>query len=177
MDLVIDTNVILVANSLHDDVSDECISRCVNRLREIMSSGRVVIDDRHLVISEYMNKLNVKSGKLPGDVFVKWLLRNLRNENYVVQVTINETGESLFAEFANKQLERRFDPPDRKFVAVAMAHRDRSEILQAADCKWLDWWRDLEDDGVVVHFMCPDDVCRFYTKKFPKNPAPQLPNR
>jgi hypothetical protein len=69
-----------------------------------------------------------------------------------------------------------FDAPDRKFAALAHAHPDKPAIWQAADCKWLDWWRALRAKGVEVEFLCPADVCSFYSKKFPEKQAPELPD-
>ena len=72
-------------------------------------------------------------------------------------------------------LEPQFDAPDRKFAAVAHAHPGKPPVWQAADSKWLNWWPALAAQGVRVDFLCPDDACRFYAKKFPNKPAPSLP--
>jgi hypothetical protein len=71
-------------------------------------------------------------------------------------------------------LEEAFDAPDRKFAAVANAHPKKPLILQAADCKWLDWYGDLEEAGIQVNFICRTDVLRFYEKKFPHKPRPKV---
>jgi hypothetical protein len=39
----------------------------------------------------------------------------------------------------------------------------------------LDWWETLENHGIPVDFLCPDDACQFYTLKFPDNGPPKLP--
>ena len=80
-----------------------------------------------------------------------------------------------YAEFPDAALEPQFDAPDRKFAAVANAHPDKPAVWQAADSKWLDWWPALDVKGVRVDFLCPDDACRFYAKKFPNKPPPKLP--
>jgi hypothetical protein len=81
-----------------------------------------------------------------------------------------------FHEFSDFELQKSFDPPDRKFVATACAHPDGPKILQAADCKWLDWWSGLHAMGVSVEFVCIDDACRFYLKKFPGKEVPRHPS-
>lgn len=175
MRAVIDTNVLLVANEQHKDVSPECVAACVCRLVEMRKSGITVIDDAFLILGEYQKKTHIKPPKGVGDVFLKWLLRNLSNPQRVEQVAITELGENSFAEFPDAELQPKFDAPDRKFAAVANAHHDKPVILQAADCKWLDWWPALEAKGVEVDFLCPEDASRFYEKKFPKQAAPVLP--
>jgi len=134
-----------------------------------------VIDDGFRVLGEYQNKTQIAPPKGVGDVFLKWLLRNASNAAHVQQVTITETAPDEFAEFPDLVLQPNFDAPDRKFAAVANAHPDKPPIWQAVDCKWLDWWPALRAKGVEVQFLCPEDACRFYHKKFPTQPVPELP--
>lgn len=170
--LVIDTNVLLVANEQHHDVSDECIEECIRRLRTIQESGITIIDDGYRILGEYQHKTRLNPPKGVGDVFLKWLLRNPQR---VKSVSLNETAQDCFVEFPDSVLEPLFDAPDRKFAAVAYAHPDKPPILQAADCKWLDWWPVLNTKGVRVEFLCPTDACKFYQNKFPNKAKPELP--
>lgn len=172
MKAVIDTNVLLVANGQHADVTEDCVIACVTRLQALQKSGVVVIDDAYRIVGEYLHKTSLKPPVGVGDKFLKWMLQHTASR--VEQVALNETAEDCFAEFPDP--EQRFDPPDRKFVAVAHAHPDKPPIWQAADCKWLDWWPALRAMGVEVDFLCLADVCAFYDKKFPGKPAPQLPD-
>jgi hypothetical protein len=172
---VINTNVLLVANNQHDDVSLECVVECVERLQEIQSTGVTVIDDGYRILGEYQRKARINPPKGVGDVFLKWLLRNAGNAKHVQTVTINEAAKNEFTEFPDQDLQPRFDAPDRMFAAVANAHPDKPPIWQAADCKWLDWWPALAAQGVRVAFLCPSDACSFYQSKFPGKPLPALP--
>ncbi|MGO4742838.1 hypothetical protein [Serratia quinivorans] len=173
--VVIDTNVLLVANFQHPDVSDKCIKECICRLKGMQARGVTVIDDGYRILGEYQHKTHLTPPKGVGDVFLKWLLRNLGNQRRVEAVSLNELETDCFVEFPDPQLEPLFDAPDRKFVAVANAHPDKPPIWQAADCKWLDWWPNLEVHGIHVDFLCSDDVCSFYNRKFPNRPLPELP--
>jgi hypothetical protein len=174
MKAVIDTNVLLVANGQHPDASDDCVAECVKRLQAMQQSGITVIDDGFRILGEYKHKTCLNPPKGVGDVFLKWLLRHLATTR-VEQVTLNERAKDTFAEFPDPELEPLFDAPDRKFAAVAYAHDDKPEIWQAADCKWIDWWPALRTKGVEVKFLCADDVCNSYRKKFPAKPEPELP--
>jgi len=174
---VVDTNVLLVANLGHDEISEDCVEACVKALNEVQSSGMVVIDDQYLILEEYQHKTNSHSPKGVGDAFLKWLLQNQANPAKVVQVPVTPMANDRFDEFPNADLQDRFDPPDRKFVAVAASDGGSAPILQAADCKWLDWWQTLNQHKIKVRFLCPDDVCRFYYKKFPEKKRPELPTQ
>src|SRR5690349_15079067 len=136
---VVDTNVILVANAAHNGVSPECVIACVEQLDALMKEGVLVVDDGYRIFSEYLKKTSPRAAKGVGDVFVQWALRNQRHDDKVHLVALNEHAPDTFTEFPDKSLEPLFDPPDRKFAAVANAHPDRPSICQAADCKWLDW--------------------------------------
>jgi hypothetical protein len=176
MKAVIDTNVLLVANGDHADVSGDCRAACVRHLLAMQVSGVAVIDDGFRILGEYLHKTRLNPAKGVGDVFLKWLLRQANNPRRVHQVALTQLDVHRYAEFPDAALEPMFDAPDRMFAAVANAHADKPPIWQAADCKWLDWWQALATQGIRVDFLCPEDACGFYAKKFPEKPAPQLPS-
>lgn len=64
MKAVIDTNVLLVANGDHADVSEDCVNECVRRLQEMQAGGTAVIDDGFRIVGEYLhkNRPNVQKG-------------------------------------------------------------------------------------------------------------------
>jgi len=172
---VVDTNVLLVANEQHADVSPECVIACVERLLALQAKGVVVIDDGFRILRDYHKKTSVSPPKGVGDVFLKWLLRHAGNTRYVEQVSLTQTDADQFQEFPVPALEAAFDPPDRKFAAVANAHPQKPPVWQATDSKWLDWWQALRAEGIRVEFVCPGDVVRAYRGKFPDRPAPTWP--
>lgn len=163
--IVVDTNVILVANRQHDDISETCRASCAERLYDIMQGGCVVIDDGYRILSEYQNKTDSRTGKRGGDAFLKWLLRNNTNPRRCEQVPLVEHAERGFESFPDDERIANFDPSDRKFVAVAAAHRDKPPILQAADSKWIAWNDGLAAHGLRVEFLCPTDVAAFDENK------------
>ena len=172
---VVDTNVLLVANDDHEGVSEECIIGCIEAIDEIRRRGVVVIDDSWKLLEEYLHKLDPNKGQPePGDAFLKWLLQRQANPKHVAQVSVTESAAGWFEEFPNHELQKVFDPPDRKFIAVAAADDGNSQVLQAADCKWLSWWPQLAEAGIRFRFVCPEDVKRFYRGKF-DGPVPELP--
>lgn len=175
MKAVIDTNVLRVAAKQHKDVSDECVANCVKQLLTMQKGGVVFIDDDYKILGEYLKNPSLTKSNESGGKFLKWLLQNQCNSLRVVQVPITETAPDYFSEFPDQALQNVFDPPDRKFVAVANAHPDKPHVWQAADCKWLNWWQTLHAHGVEVKFLCGDDVCRFYRNKFPAEIVPPLP--
>lgn len=175
MKAVIDTNVLLVANGQHDDVSADCVAECVRHLQMMQTSGVTVIDDDYRILGEYQHKTRLNPPRGVGDVFLKWLLRHADTPR-VEQVSLTESAAEQFVEFPDPDLEPLFDAADRKFAAVANAHPEKPEVWQAADCKWLDWWPALKAKDIKIRFLCPHDACSFYRKKFPDRPEPALPD-
>ena len=176
--VVIDTNVLLVANQQHPDISIECVASCIERLQAIQNDGIVVIDDSFIILNEYQHKTRINPPRGVGDVFLKWLLRNMGNAARVETVSVTLTTVDFYAEFPDHALQHEFDPPDRVFPAVANVHPDKPVIWQAADCKWIDWWPKLAEHGIKVKFLCVADAQRFYKNKFPRQrhvPAPAMP--
>jgi hypothetical protein len=171
---VVDTNVILVANGGHPGVSHECVIACAERLNAVMASGILVLDDGFRIVSEYQQRTSPWKAKGVGDLFVKWVLTNLGNLSRVHQVPLTELEPKRFREFPDAQLESGFDPDDRKFAAVSNAHLSRPSIIQASDCKWLNWCDGLKKCGIVVEFVCPQDIVHFYRNKFPGIPVPTM---
>ena len=174
-EVVIDTNVLLVASRRHCGVSDECILACVQRLEMVRQRERLVIDDAHRILGEYQSKLDANRGKGVGEAFLKWVLQNKANPRRVMLVALTERASDDFAEFPDTELADVFDPPDRKFVAVAHAHPNKPPVLQATDSKWLHWREQLARYGVQIEFLCRHDIRRFYANKFPDEPIPPLP--
>jgi hypothetical protein len=172
---IIDTNVLRVASGQHAEASPDCVAQCVQHLLAMKRSGITVIDDGYRILREYLKNPALMKTNAVGGQFLKWLLQNQGNPVRVEQVSLTETAEDCFAEFPEPALEPIFDAPDRKFAAVAHAHPDKPPVWQATDCKWLDWWPALAVRGVRVEFLCPTDVCRFHTAKFPESPTPELP--
>lgn len=162
---VVDTNVVLVANGQHADVSPDCIAMCALKLQSIMDDGRLALDDCFLILLEYQNKTTPKKGNRPGDAFVRWALQNNANVARVDCVALEVHDARGFDSFPDDPALESFDPPDRKFVAVARAHDNAPPILQAADSKWLGWAAALKAHGVAVDFLCPDDIKRFQANK------------
>jgi hypothetical protein len=81
--VVIDTNVLVVANGVSDSpqASEACVVRCRARLAEILRGSEVVLlDDKKRFIQEYRNNLNEK-GRGHGDRFWLELKRRFYNPN------------------------------------------------------------------------------------------------
>lgn len=163
---VVDTNVAVVANR-RDDEDAACIAACGHALERVMQGGHVFIDDAGAIIEEYRKNLEPFGEPHEGNAFLKWLLTNEWNRARVTRVKLTpKAGDpDDFEQLPQPPPGVRYDPSDRKFLAVAAAHADHPPILQALDSKWWGWREPLAKAGVSIHFVCPGEVEAKYREK------------
>jgi hypothetical protein len=167
--IVIDTNVLLVANGLAPQMSGACKIECLNRLDHAKQNEAVVVDRRYFILGEYQNKLNPnRRPPGPGDAFVKHILQNMKSNAHVSLVNLTSTNAQRtdFAEFPpDEALRAAFDPADRKFVAAANIHPEKPPILESADSKWLGWEADLLRNGIRLEVLCRCELVAIRKRK------------
>jgi hypothetical protein len=163
---VVDTNVILVANGQHAEVTGASRQRCVRWLEGLMAWGRIALDDGFEILREYQHKTHAGAGQGAGDAFVRWVLHHVDDPARCDVVRITPDGGRGYTAFPADSRLSGFDPSDRKFVAVARSHPESPTILQASDSKWLDWAAPLAEHGVRVRFLCEEELQHFHQHKF-----------
>ncbi|MBI5446419.1 MAG: hypothetical protein HY900_35045, partial [Deltaproteobacteria bacterium] len=163
---VVDTNVGIAANE-KSSASLTCVLTCVAALREVMTSGHIVIDDSWRIIGEYKRELLPDGQPGVGDLFLKWVLTNQWNPDRCTMVSITPKADDPedFEEFPVHKGLTKFDRSDRKFVAVAAAHPAAPPILEATDSKWWGWKGALAECGIEVRFLCPAEIRQKYREK------------
>lgn len=157
---VVDTNVPVVANQRSGQASPICVNSCIAKIENIMKNGKIAVDDQWLIVKEYRTNLNLNNQQLVGNRFLRWVLTNLRNGNKCDQVSItsiNPNDPTQFKEFPSDRRLKKFDPSDRKFVAVSLVHPRKPPILQAVDTKWWEFKDILKENQVTVEFLCMQD--------------------
>ncbi len=157
MTIVVDTNVLVVANGRDcPQANTACIRLCRQQVQRIQQSGGLLIDDAWHIIREYKKEVSQSGQPGLGDAFLRWVLTNRGNPEQCQQVRISELSDNEFAEFPDDLALEKFDPSDRKFVAVALTHPDCPPILNAVDSDWKQFGAALAKHGVRVEQLCPD---------------------
>ena len=166
--VVVDTNVPVVANAKSDQASSDCVVICIGKLQQI-TGGRVrlVLDDQWLIVREYQSNLRSSGQPGVGDAFLKWVLTNKANPTKceLVSITPLDSQANNFREFPKDAALNDFDPSDRKFVAVALAHPEKPPILQAVDSLWWGVREALHQNGVRVDFICEADIKALHARR------------
>lgn len=155
---VVDTNVLVVANGLAEQASLDCQLACVDALERITKHGLCVLDEEGRILDEYARNASRSGQPGTGDAFLKWATQNQANRRCCERVPITPRCDDPddFEEFPRDERLHEFDRSDRKFVAVALASKNDPQVLNAVDS---DWWihrKPLQDSGVQIRFLCPD---------------------
>lgn len=155
-EVVVDTNVPLVANGKAEQAGWECEDACIHAWIQVQAERRTLLDDKGLIIKEYRQKLSHSGQPGLGDAFFKWLHENQANSQHCRTVPVTVHADRGFAEFPDDPRLEKFDKDDRKFVAVARASETGPQVLDATDT---DWWHDREtlaEHGIQIVFLCPE---------------------
>ena len=163
MAVIVDTNVAVVANGQSSQASPACVDTCIDRVERIIrGEEKLVLDNRWVILSEYIRNLRSSGEPGAGDRFLLWLLRNKDTQCDLVSITPIVGSENAFEEFPDDPELNDFDPDDRKFIAVACAHLESPPILQAVDSQWWGFRDAFRRNGVTVEFICEDDIQRLH---------------
>jgi hypothetical protein len=164
---VVDTNVIVVANQRGDE-SRSCAYFCAQALVTIRESGLLILDDNGRIIGEYFSNCPPFGEPGVGNFFTKWIHDHQGRNEFVQTIAITPRADdpSDFTEFPKHDGLSNFDRSDRKFVAVANAHREKPPILEASDTKWWGWKDALKACGITIVFLCPEEIEQAYNRKF-----------
>jgi hypothetical protein len=155
--VVIDTNVLAVAEGMHDGASDECKQACVALIHRVLNGQRVTVDSAGEILYEYSKTLQQAHTSGPATKLAKRLSATWRDPAacHAVEITPTEDGAS-YEEIPTAL--RDFDQDDQKFLAAAAATQETPPIFQALDGEW---WRrrvDFAADGLSVVFLCATDL-------------------
>lgn len=154
---LVDTNVIVVSDGRSADVDPACAADCAQVLGTIVTRGHLFVDGAGAIVDEYRRNVAIDGEPGVGRAFLKWVLTHEWNPTRVTRVPITPIDDeaSGYVELPQPPAGVRYDPADRKFLAVAAAHPEHPPIVEATDSKWWDWREALRDAGVRVYFVCP----------------------
>lgn len=155
--LVIDTNVLAVANGKHPNAADADVFKCQEFL-EGTRTRHVSVDTLGLIFEEYFKHADRSGQPGIGDAFAKWLWHNQWDEAICEQVVItpDPEGDREFLEFPDDEALSAFDRDDRKFVAVAVSSQFDAVICNASDSDWWDFRAAFEKHRLNINFLCPE---------------------
>lgn len=164
---VIDANVMLLAGTKLSEIPREqlqCWKKCIDFLHSICKwEDVIVVDSGWEILKEYRNAKSIHGYPNNSDNFYRYVLRNQQRNLFFVKLV--KTGEYSFASYPEAEKLRVFDPPDRKYIAVAYNCEKHPPIVEAADSKWWGIREELRLEGIQVIFVDEDYIRKTYHKK------------
>lgn len=167
MKCILDTNVPVKASYAVTEYKDEeleLIDACIKFIHDFINcaESKLVLDLDWEILNEY--KRNIKTTAM-GNEFLKWVDAYIGRADFSKDIIkLEKKGNDYLAFPENSELDS-FDFADRKFVALAMSHDEKPDIIQAADGKWLEYVEKLKEYGIHIKFLNQDYAERKYKKK------------
>ena len=170
--VVIDTNVILAAKGKSEQAWPECVIACQERLDEIIEgSEKVVIDDKWIILGEYMHYLEDDEPttiERTSGYFLEWFIRNYQNPEQCMQVHITPSEDGTgFEELPEAFIE--FDDDDYKFIAVAVVYENiyqqKATLLQSVDSQWYGSREVFIENSLIVEFLCEENIQHLHERR------------
>lgn len=148
-EVVIDTNVLRVANGRSDHASMQCVANCARRLQEALERDTVCADEEREIFAEYRRHASMSGQPGPGDRFLQWFFRHIASERVRRHPTGGGPGvrERLPLEFSG------MDRADAKFLSVYLGC-GAEELLNATDSDWAELAPALDAYRVRVVERC-----------------------
>lgn len=150
--VVIDTNVLIVANGKADHLPSECAESAIEFLEHAESRGVVVLDTYWHIFEEYEKYCSFRGQPGVGDRFFLHLHRTQADPRHVHRVAITPDGTGSYEEIPDDL--RAFDPSDHKFVATVIADERKSVIVNCADSDWQEAAHDFSRNRITVIELC-----------------------
>lgn len=154
--VVVDTNVAMVANGRGTRADAACRAACVERLKAVVASEIVVVDERGLIFEEYAKRLRWAGAPGVGDAFFKHVFDNQCQPERCLRVPVTPSGDDQrgFEELPPNS----FDRSDRKFLAAAVV--GRATVLNATDSDWAEHAALVNSLAVEVEQLCPQHAAK-----------------
>ena len=158
MNVVVDTNVAIVANGRDTHASLACQYACTVFLEGLVAPRKrtyIVLDEPGLIFGEYSDYLSYKGQPGVGDMFFKYLHDHMYLNKKVRRVSITQIDDE--GRGFNELPPNSVDMNDRKFLAAAVVAS--AEIVNALDTDWHEQVEFIVGLGVNVQQLCPEHGC------------------
>lgn len=165
MTCIIDTNVPLQSGKSVASLTIEeakCAKECSRFIHDFINNpdSILVLDANGKVYEEYRTNIEaLRNEPNLAKQFLNWVHiyhnKRILPENHV---QLTEIAENEFVEFPSCSELNDFDSKDRKFVALANAHKEHPPIIEGTDGEWWVYRDVLLQKGISVKFLCEEYI-------------------
>jgi hypothetical protein len=131
-----------------------------DRRKPLATHGRTIhfVDLAGEIQAEYRNHLNASGQPGVGDRFYQEVLNSAPQMIERIELPRREDGE--YADLPQAVIDANFDRSDRKFAALAK--KEDVPVINATDSDWLNHRKILENNGILVRFVCGCDGSKWF---------------
>lgn len=149
---VVDTNVLVIADSHGPGGSEGCALECIDLLESIPHTGAVVLDVEGEIVDEYTGATArwTNDPAAPSRAFLDWLAEEMFQSDGRVALVPAKDGDGNYA--LPSSLAGLIDPSDEKFLATAW--QASAQLRQAGDRAWWFHRDDIRASGLDIVFHC-----------------------
>jgi hypothetical protein len=116
--IVVDTNVLLVANNTGGEWPPSLVSACAEKLTQIKRELKACVDNHYLILGEYGNQLPAKGRQGMGDHFFVWVAQH----HHQITITPLNAQKTHFTEFPELDPELRRSRKVTRLRSVKVTH-------------------------------------------------------
>lgn len=160
MEVIIDTNVAMVANHQNNEVQEDCRDACILFLADAKNNHVVLVDSGDAIRTEYAAALAQSRPYQLGAQFLVHLYQNQWDPRRVRVVDLEKQPGGEYVDFPAVQDLANFDPSDRKFAALSRI--TGVPVTNATDSDWADSLVALNENGIAVNFLCGCDKSTWF---------------
>jgi hypothetical protein len=162
-EVIVDTNVAVVANGQNNDVVQSCRDACARFIIDIQAGRVVLIDSADEIRAEYAQAVSMGRPYQLGAQFLLHVLQNQYNSRHVRRIDLSKRSDGSFEDFPDTPDLAAFDRSDRKFAALA--RKTGVAVANATDSDWADHSALLNAHGIAVDFLCGQGTGDWFKRK------------
>lgn len=166
---IIDANVVLLAGTPVRDIPKDqllCMQKCIHFIKKFMNDpeASLVLDAEGRILKEYRGAYSLGENPNMAASFTIWVHQHMP-KNAEDFIPLRELKENVFENYPDSDRLKSFDPPDRKYIALAYNHNKRPPIVEASDSKWWGIKDDLKNNGIDIFFIDEEYIKDKYLQK------------
>ena len=166
---IIDANVVLLSGTAVRNIPQDqllCAKRCNDFIKKFMENpeSSLVLDAEGRILKEYRGAYTLGGEPNMATIFSEWVHQHMP-KNAEDFISLREIEKDQFENYPDSEKLKAFDPPDRKYIALAYYHKEKPPIVEASDSKWWGIKEELKQAGIEVYFIDENYIKEKYLQK------------
>jgi hypothetical protein len=155
--VVVDTNVLAVADGLSPGASARCVDACLQVVVQLEGGVPLLVDEGDEIFVEYLGTLSAsRASGLAAKLVARLYRTRYGGGCHRVPITRTAAPPPVYDEVP--AVLHDFDADDQKFIAVAATTNGASLLFAGIDGEWWARQADFAAGGLLLQFPCYTDL-------------------